>query len=178
MIAALSCALLCGPLSASPAQALQCEKGQATLEFTKQGAIENGRADLYSATVNGKPGLDFSEVPGVSSESSLNFYFAADSIPMVALPYIRKVDTPSQCLNFSRRFFETETGLELEFRGGRGTVVPLICFASAGNTIFHLDVIARPARWLEITNPRIYVQGKRKDGSSYTLFDTSKPCKE
>lgn len=181
MIAALSCALLCGPLVASSAHALQCEKGQASLKLDSRGVLTNGREEGYTATVRGNPGLDYADIPEVSNVSSLNIYFTADSIPTVALPYTHKASPERPCLYFSDRTLETESGVEVEVLAGGGARTPHICFATTTtrDAAFALDIYVSPARVLKITNPRIYVQGKRKsDGTSFTLFDTNNACKE
>lgn len=39
--------------------------------------------------------------------------------------------------------------------------------------------VVKDAAKLKASDVRVYIEGKRKsDGTTFTLFDTSKPCKE
>jgi hypothetical protein len=182
MIAALPCALLCSLLSASPAHALQCESGQASLTLTKQGQAPNGTRAYYTAVVRGMSALDFADIPDVKNVSSLNLYFVSGSNPAVALPYKRKFSDPSTCLYFADGSVEVNDDVSVKVLAGHAARTPHICYRAARDMGFALDIEVHSnqgaAEKLKLTDARIYAQGKREDGTSFTLFDTSTPCKE
>lgn len=182
MIAALSCALLCSLLSASPAHALQCESGQASLTLTSHGLANNGTKAYYTAVVSGMSALDFADIPDVKDVSSLDVYFVSGSNPAVALPYMGKRSDPSTCLYFSNGSVAVNAAVSVKVLAGHGARTPHICYRTARDMGFALDIEVHSdtgsAEKLKLTDPRIYAQGKRKDGTSFTLFDTNTPCKE
>jgi len=100
MIAALSCALLCGPLATFSAKALQCEGGQANVTATK-GSHRNAlvyRSGLgrdcssieYNIDIEGASAVDFAEIPSPRDVDGMALYVVVRSLRPKELIYAEK----------------------------------------------------------------------------------------
>ncbi len=196
MIAALSCALLCGPCAALHAQGYQCESGQASLRLQYVGHYdgielapehsEPSPFELYQVQVFGKSTLDYADVPGVQGVDSLKIHLVVAQNSPVELAYRGRGDLgPNTSLNFDywwRR--RDETTALFWVMGEDARHYPRVDFSVPRDVMSTLSFAVNPAvvkdaAKLKASDVRVYIEGKRKsDAKSFTLFDTSKPCKE
>jgi len=179
MIAALSCALLCGVVPAFPTQALQCEDGQANVSLYRDHVSYDGHTETYHVRGLGRSSIDFSDVPEAVDKDEIILYLETGPF-VVRLPYVEKeISDPS--LLFGSWYDPQHLAITVPSYIHR--IYPAVNFVDGRRLVwdFHFDLVStipftkgKPT----LSSIRVYAQGIGNDGKLLKLFDTRNPCKE
>ena len=151
-----------------------------------KGHYELSPFEQYEVRVFGKSTIDYADVPGVQGVDSMKMYLVIAQNSPVELPYSGRGDLgPNTGLNFDYWWRRRDENTAVFWvMGENARHYPGVHFSVPRDVMSTLTFAVNPAvvkdaAKLKASDVRVYIEGKRKsDGTSFTLFDTSEPCKE